>query len=150
MLITNHVLCGAAIGLTARPEAALPLGVASHFTLDALPHWGRWDSREHFLRVAVADGLVGLGTMAAAYAIAPRSRRAAVLAGMVGAALPDLDKPSRLFFGRSPFPARVDEFHGRIQDEDSGRFASHEVPAGALFAAAFTLLTLLARNRARP
>jgi hypothetical protein len=140
MLITNHVLSGAAIGAASgRPAAALPLGVASHFALDALPHWGRWRSREHFLRVAVADGLAGLGAMAALYALAPRGRRAAVLAGMVGAALPDLDKPSRIFFGRSPFPAAVDAFHGRIQDEAPGRFYSHEVVGGVLFAAAFAV-----------
>lgn len=141
MLITNHVLSGAAIGAAvARPAVALPLGVASHFALDATPHWGGWLSEQHFLRVAVADGLTGLGVMAAAYAIAPRSRRAAVLAGMVGAALPDLDKPSRIFFGFSPFPERVDAFHGRIQDEAPGRFYSHEVVAGAVFAAAFAAI----------
>lgn len=144
MLITNHVLCGAAIGVAvARPAAALPLGVASHFALDAMPHWGRWESRRHFLRVAVADGLTGLGVMAAAYAVTPRRRRAAVLAGMVGAALPDLDKPTRIFFGFSPFPARVDAFHGRIQDEAPGRFYSHEVVAGVAFAAAFAALGAL-------
>lgn len=140
MLITNHVLSGAAIGAASgRPAAALPLGIASHFALDALPHWGRWRSREHFLRVAVADGLTGLGAMAAVYALTARERRAAVLAGMVGAALPDLDKPSELFFGRSPFPAAVDAFHGRIQDEAPGRFYSHEVVGGLLFATAFAV-----------
>lgn len=141
MLITNHVLCGAAIGVAvARPAAAFPIGVASHFAIDALPHWGGWLSKGHFLRVAVADGLVGLGAMAGAYALAPRERRAAVLAGMVGAALPDLDKPTRIFFGFSPFPARVDAFHSRIQDEAPGRFYSHEVVAGALFGAAFAVI----------
>lgn len=140
MLITNHVLSGAAIGAASgRAAAALPLGVASHFALDAVPHWGRWRSREHFLRVAIADGLTGLGAMAAVYALAPRARRGAVLAGMVGAALPDLDKPSRIFFGRSPFPAALDAFHGRIQDEAPGRFCSHEVVGGLLFTAAFAL-----------
>ena len=148
MLITNHVLCGAAIGaVAARPAVALPLGVASHFACDAVPHWGRWDDKEHFLRVAVADGLIGLGAMAAAYALAPRRKRAAVLAGMVGAALPDLDKPTRVFFGFSPFPKRVDAFHGRIQDEAQGRFYSHEVVAGALFVAVFAAAN---RKRARP
>lgn len=140
MLITNHVLSGAAIGaVSGRPSAALPLGVVSHFALDALPHWGQWRSREHFLRVAVADGLTGLGAMAAVYALAPRERRGAVLAGMVGAALPDLDKPSEMFFGRSPFPAAVDAFHGRIQDEAPGRFYSHEVVGGLLFAGVFAV-----------
>ncbi len=44
-------------------------------------------------------------------------RRAAVVAGMLGACLPDADKPSTLFFGRSPFPGWVDEIHRRIQNE---------------------------------
>ena len=29
----------------------------------------------------------------------------------------DMDKPGRHFFGRSPFPAFVDRFHVRIQNE---------------------------------
>jgi hypothetical protein len=28
-----------------------------------------------------------------------------------------MDKPGRHFLGRSPFPAAVDRFHGRIQNE---------------------------------
>jgi hypothetical protein len=148
MLITNHVLSGAVIGaLTDEPAVALPLGVASHFALDAAPHWGKWDSDAHFLRVAVADGLLGLAAMAGAAAVTPRGRRASVLAGMVGAALPDLDKPARIFFGRSPFPRRWDDFHGRIQDEAPHRFYSHELRGGALFAGAFAVFTVLARNR---
>lgn len=149
MLITNHVLSGALLGAAVRsPAAALPLGVASHFALDAVPHWGQWLSRSHFLRIAVADGLTGLAAMGAAAALAPRQGRAAVLAGMVGASLPDLDKPSRIFFGFSPFPRRVNDFHGRIQDEAPGRFYSHEVVAGSLFAAGFAVLTVAARRRA--
>ncbi|HZU59096.1 MAG TPA: hypothetical protein VFA06_24665 [Actinocrinis sp.] len=150
MLITNHVLSGALIGAAAEnPAAALPLGAASHFALDALPHWGTWLSRSHFLRVAVADGLTGLAVMGAAAAVTPPARRAAVIAGMVGAAVPDLDKPTRIFFGFSPFPRRVDEFHSRIQDEAPGRFYSHELVAGALFAGGFAALTAAARLRAR-
>src|SRR5947209_17919284 len=149
MLITNHVLSGALIGAAASsPAAALPLAAASHFALDALPHWGKWLSKSHFLRVAVADGLTGLAVMGAAAAITPPARRAAVVAGMLGAAVPDLDKPTRIFFGFSPFPRRVDEFHSRIQDEAPGRFYSHEVVAGALFAAGFAALTVAARAKA--
>ncbi|HZP50351.1 hypothetical protein [Actinocrinis sp.] len=150
MLITNHVLSGALIGAAAEsPAAALPLGVASHFALDALPHWGKWLSKSHFLRVAVADGLTGLAVMGAAAAVTPPARRAAVIAGMVGAAVPDIDKPTRIFFGFSPFPRRVDEFHSRIQDEAPGRFYSHELVAGAVFAGGFAALTVAARLRAR-
>lgn len=148
MLVTNHVLSGAVVGaLAGSPLAALPLGVASHFVLDCVPHWGKWDSHGTFLRVAVADGLVGLAAMAALAAAAPPARRVAVVAGMVGAALPDLNKPSRLFFGRSPFPRRVDSFHGRIQDEAPHRFYSHEVTGAVVFAAAYALL---AHRRSRP
>jgi LexA-binding, inner membrane-associated putative hydrolase len=151
MLVTNHVLSGALIGaLVRRPAAALPLAAASHFVLDAAPHWGRWDSDAHFLRVAIADGLAGLGVMGAVLALAPRADRPALLAGMAGAALPDLDKPARLFFGRSPFPRRFDAFHGRIQDEAPHRFYSHELPGGALFAAALAAATVAARARTRP
>ena len=45
MLLTNHVLSGALIGaLTRRPLPAFAAGVASHFALDAVPHWGNWGS----------------------------------------------------------------------------------------------------------
>ena len=91
MFITNHVLSGAVTGaVVRRPVPAFLAGVASHFALDALPHWGK-AGEEHFLRAAVADGLTGLAAMAVLTAAAGPGRRAAVLAGMAGAALPDLD-----------------------------------------------------------
>ena len=108
MLLTNHVLSGALIGARARgPGQAFAAGVASHFVLDAIPHWGEWGSKRRFLRVAVADGLVSLAVAGALVAAAPPARRAAVLAGMAGAALPDTDKPTKLWFGWSPFPREV-------------------------------------------
>jgi hypothetical protein len=64
----------------------------SHFALDAMPHWGKFGIGRRYLRVAVSDGLAGLAVMGAMTALAPRGRRAAVLAGMAGAALPHLDK----------------------------------------------------------
>lgn len=135
MLITNHVLSGALTGaVLRRPVPAFLAGVASHFVLDAVPHWGRWDGRQHFLRVAVADGLTGLAAMALLTAAAPPGRRAAVVAGMTGAALPDMDKPSTLWFGFSPWPAAVDRFHHGIQDERVDRFG-REAAAGAVLAA---------------
>lgn len=150
MLVTNHVLSGAIVGAAVRsPWAAFPLGFASHLVLDAIPHWGRFDSHEHFMRVAVADGLTGLAVMGAATAIARPGQRAAVIAGMAGAALPDLNKPGKIFFGRSPFPRRFDEFHGRIQDEAPDRFRSHEVVAGTVFTTAFAGLVFAGWRRAR-
>ena len=119
--------------LSARgPWPAFAWGVASHFVLDFLPHWGNFGNGRQMLRVAVPDGLIGLAVMAAMAAVAPRERRAAVIAGMAGAALPDLDKPSLLFFGRSPFPPAVDRFHARIQHEGSRR-AHYEATAALIF-----------------
>lgn len=148
MLVTNHVLSGAAIGAAVRnPWLAFPLGVLSHLALDATPHWGKWESDEFFLRVAVADGLTGLAAMGGAAALARPEQRVSVLAGMVGAALPDMDKPGKLFFGGSPFPASFDALHGKVQDEAPHRFRSHELVAGALFAAGFAVLARCGRRR---
>jgi hypothetical protein len=136
MLITNHVLSGAAIGAVARgPAQAFALGVASHFALDAVPHWGDWRDRKHFMHVAVRDGLAGLAVMGTLTAAAPAGRRLTMLAGMAGAALPDMDKPCRIFLGFSPFPRPVDWFHGAIQRESRDR-APVEVAAGVTFTGA--------------
>jgi hypothetical protein len=133
MLVTNHVLSGAVIGAAVRrPVPAFALGVASHFALDAAPHWGKFGGGRRYLRVAVTDGLAGLAVMGTMTAMVPRGSRVAVLAGMAGAALPDLDKPSRLFFGRSPFPPALDRFHSRIQHEASRR-AHYEATAAVIF-----------------
>jgi hypothetical protein len=136
VLLTNHVLSGALVGaLVRRPLPAFAVGVASHFALDAVPHWGKWGSRRRFLRVAVADGLISLTAMAALAALSPVERRPAVVAGMAGAVLPDIEKSTMLFLGWSPFPAAVDRFHTRIQREAAGR-AHLEVLAAGAFAAA--------------
>ena len=109
--------------------------MASHFALDVVPHWGDWGSERRFLRVAVPDGLISLAAMGAIAAASPSDRRLAVLAGMAGAALPDIDKPSNLWFGWSPFPAAVDRFHARIQHE-APRRAHIELLAAATFGSA--------------
>ena len=120
MFITNHVLAGAIIGLAAprRPAKVALVAVGSHLVLDAVPHWGIDDDAK-FRKVAIVDGLVGLATMRAVMGAVPRGTRVAVLAGMLGAAFPDADKPALMFFGRSPFPARVDRFHQQIQREST-------------------------------
>jgi hypothetical protein len=148
MLLTNHVLSGALTGaLVRRPLAAFTIGVASHFVLDAVPHWGDWGGRRRFLRVAVCDGLVSLSVMGAFTAMAPPDRRMAMLAGMAGAALPDIDKPTRLWFGWSPWPRAVDWFHGVIQDEASDRAPFEFLAACVLAAAALTALQRSPRRR---
>jgi len=150
VLLTNHVLSGALIGaLARRPLPAFAVGVASHFALDAVPHWGVWGSRRRFLRVAVPDGLVSLAAAGTLAAVCPPGRRPAVLAGMAGAALPDLDKPTLFWLGWSPFPRAVRWFHGRIQHEAPDR-APGEVLAAAVLAAAALLALRRSRGGRRP
>jgi hypothetical protein len=146
VLLTNHVLSGALIGaLARRPLPAFAAGVASHFVLDAVPHWGKWGSQRRFLQVAVPDGLVSLAAMAAFAVASPPDRRLAVLAGMTGAALPDLDKPANLWFGWSPFPGVVDRFHSRIQHE-----APHRAHLDLSVAGVFAGAALVALRRSGP
>jgi hypothetical protein len=146
VLLTNHVLSGALIGaLSRRPATAFAAGVASHFVLDAMPHWGKWRDEQHFLHVAVRDGLTSLAVMGAFAVVSPPQRRLAVVAGMSGAALPDLDKPARLWFGWSPFPAAVDGFHSRIQHE-----APHRGRLELAWAGAFAAAALITLRGARP
>ncbi|MET0838236.1 MAG: hypothetical protein ABWY19_05600 [Marmoricola sp.] len=144
MLITNHVVAGAVIGTFAPgPASAFALGIASHAAMDALPHWGHPD-RSMFLKVAVVDGLFGLATLVSIARAARPERRAVVVAGMLGACLPDADKPSLLFFGRSPFPAWVDEVHKRIQNEAHERMP-YEAAGGVV--GSFVARALVRRPR---
>jgi hypothetical protein len=137
VLLTNHVLCGALAGaLIRRPVPAFAVGVASHFMLDAVPHWGKWGSKRRFLQVAVPDGLISLATVGALAALSPRDGRMAVVAGMSGAALPDMGAPTMLWFGWSPFPRAVRRFHSRIQPEAPSRAHIELLAAGTLAAAA--------------
>jgi hypothetical protein len=148
VLVTNHVLSGALIGRLSRgPASAFGLGVLSHFVLDTIPHWGDGDIHDN-LGVAVADGLIGLSAMAGVLAITAPADRVRVLAGMSGAAFPDLDKPSVVFFGGSPFPPWFDWFHGAIQTESRHRMRQ-EVLVGLAGAGAVAWQTWLSRS-ARP
>jgi hypothetical protein len=131
VLVTTHVLSGAVIGALAPDvQTALGRGFVSHFLLDAIPHWGC--EPEDLLRVAVPDGLIGLAAIAAVSRAAPPARRVAVLAGVFGACLPDIDKPSELFFGRSPFPTWFDHFHAVIQHERDHRWRREVVTAASM------------------
>ena len=152
MLVTNHVLAGAAIGaLVKRPVPALALGVVSHIAMDRIPHWGlphdnhQGDPMKNprFLRVAYRDGFAGLAAMGAAFGLA-RGRRLPVLAGMVGGALLDLDKPGKHFVGMSPFPRAVDQFHADIQE---GREHDHKMGQELAVAAGLAALAALLMRR---
>ncbi|QIK65768.1 hypothetical protein G7072_04920 [Nocardioides sp. HDW12B] len=144
MLVTNHVLSGAFVGRAASgPVSAFVAGVASHFALDAVPHWGDGRPIREVMHIAVPDGLLGLTAMAGVTAATEPSARLRVLAGMAGAAFPDLDKPADRFLGFSPFPRRWDAFHQAVQHESAGRMPQ-EVLVGL---AQVALLAALARRR---
>jgi hypothetical protein len=150
MLLTNHVLSGALIGaLVRRPVPAFALGVVSHFALDTVPHWGPFRERHALLRVAVPDGLTALAALTAFAAAAPPHRRVTLIAAMLGAALPDADKPAHLLFGRSPFPRAVGRFHSRIQDEALDRFPI-EAATATIFVVTAVLAQVTDRRSNRP
>ncbi len=146
MLVTNHVLSGAVIGAVS-PDVrqAVSLGFLSHFVLDGLPHFGVDDA--HLMRVAVPDGLLGLAAIGVIARATPRARLAPVLGGIAGACLPDLDKPARQFFGRSPFPAWFDRVHARIQDEEVHRFTVEVATAAVCGVALVALLERRPKHR---
>ena len=145
MLVTNHVLAGALIGYAVpRPLPAFAAGVLSHLALDAVPHWGEARPISELMHVAVPDGLVGATAMVTIAAVTDPRRRLQVLAGMAGGALLDLDKPSKVFFGFSPFPQAVDEVHERVQRESPHRMPQ-EILVGLAGAAAVAVLTWRAR-----
>ena len=125
VLITNHVLAGAVIGrvLAKHPVGAFAAGVVSHFGMDACPHWGSQTEglSAEFVRVARCDGCAGLTAMAVAAGLSPGHARRSVVAGMMGAAVVDIDKPMNYFFGWNPVPQRLQDFHVRIQNETPQR-----------------------------
>lgn len=146
MLISTHVLSGALLGRAlGRPLPALVLGVGSHFVLDRLPHWGSatgWppvEMDDATMRVAVVDGLAGLGLLALLLRVTPPHRRAEVLAGIVGACAPDLDKPGRRFVGRSPWPQWFDRVHASMQVTVE---QPHRLPQDVAIAAAAAVVTV--------
>ena len=122
MFVTSHVLAGAGIGACTRsPAVACGLGVASHFAMDAIPHWGSDGDHAAFMRIAIRDGICGLATLTLSVALSSAGARRTVLAAAIGAATPDLDKPFAEFTGRQLWPRRVDKFHRMIQRESPQR-----------------------------
>jgi hypothetical protein len=140
VLVTNHVLAGALVGLACPgPVSAFVAGVASHAALDVVPHWGDRPI-EDVMPIAVADGLTGLTAIALVWSRTPSAHRWRVLAGMAGASVPDLDKPGRVFLGRSPFPRAVDDLHARIQTRESAGRMPQEIVVGLGTAAVLGLV----------
>lgn len=149
MLATNHVLAGAAIGhAVGAPLPAVALGLLSHLVMDAVPHWGTDPSSptagRTFLRVARVDGVVLLVVAVVLVLAAPPDLRAAVLAGVLAALAPDLDKPWEHFvgprFGHRPLYGRTFvRFNVWLQRESPSRWWV-ELVAAVLLGTAVLLL----------
>lgn len=148
MFVTNHVIAGAAIGATINhPVPAFLAGVASHFAMDAAPHWGGIKIDDpRFMRIAKTDGTVGL-TALAVYTVAAGDRWLPTLAGMAGAVLPDLDKPMQVYLGGHPFPKPWQDFHVGIQNEAIDRWPRELVFTAVAGVATLGLLRALARRK---
>lgn len=134
MLITNHVLAGGIIAArTESVRAALALGFASHFAMDAIPHWGVDDDAE-YIRIARIDGVTGLAVSAAVLLSAPPEDRVRTAAAIFGACFPDTDQVSMHFFDRGFHPRLLNDFHNAIQTEH-GWMAQEVIVAGVLLSA---------------
>ena len=139
-MVTSHVLVGALIGrvMARHPVGAFAVGVVSHFAMDACPHYGddnlTYESPE-FIRLARCDGCAGLAAMALAAGLSPRRSRRAVVAGMLGGAIVDSDKPFEYFLGWDPWPEWWSRFHKHILTEDPGRLPQEVAVAVGLAAA---------------
>ena len=119
MLLTNHVLTGSLLGLAIdEPWLLFPAGVASHFILDSLPHYGDPKiielSDKRFLWLGTADGLVAI-TVAVSVCVARPDRIGHIVLGAVAGAFPDLFYIPEALFGLKLDPAWWRRFHYKIQ-----------------------------------
>jgi len=121
---TNHIATGALIGATFTAPVAMPLAVASHFAMDALPHFGnKGFSRrsKRFIAVVTIDIVIVMAITAAIIAFKPHHWQL-MLAGGVLAMAPDaIHVPNfvREMKGRDQHSheSRLSRLHGRVQRE---------------------------------
>lgn len=91
---SNHMVAGALIAtITPQPMVALPLALASHFVMDALPHYGdnnksSWLNR-HFNQVLIIDAMLTIIFILAVLFAQPLGWGLMLIAGFV-ALSPDL------------------------------------------------------------
>jgi hypothetical protein len=103
VFVSNHVAVGGFVGLLLRrrPLLATTVGVASHFALDAIPHWGldpaRPDAAQAFWRIARTDGVLGATLLAGTLLAAPK--KVAMAGALFGAVVPDLGHVTTRFWG---------------------------------------------------
>jgi hypothetical protein len=122
MLLTNHTLTGALIGLTVpNPIVTAPFAFASHFVLDSLPHTG-------FAHLSLKKGLgriLGLIDSAMALTLyliiigAMPQYFWAITLGVFFATLPDLFYVPEILWNKRYDPAQMRHFHHIIQWAES-------------------------------
>lgn len=117
MLLTNHTLTAVALTqFIASPIAIAPVALASHFAIDALPHFNhpKWPFKSRqWLIVATIDNLVALGILGATLVLRPDQWLLTITA-VFFACLPDLLFLLDIFFKR-PVKNAFTRFHSRIQ-----------------------------------
>ncbi|MDB5181769.1 MAG: hypothetical protein JWP13_532 [Candidatus Saccharibacteria bacterium] len=122
MTVTNHMLAGSFIAIAVKqPLLALPLAAASHFILDALPHFGyrRGSYTEMFKHrlayVVSAFDVIGVLLLC----LTVLSQNWIIFAGALLAALPDISWPYRYYYyerhGHLPPESAYTRFHYKIQ-----------------------------------
>ena len=102
MRAINHALTGALIGLTvSEPAIALPVALASHYVLDAVPHWDpvsnklspavrqKWQRSKLFKQFLFADGALCFLLVLALFVTKPHHWLVACFCAFLAAA-PDL------------------------------------------------------------
>lgn len=151
MTATNHALTGAIIGLaTGNPWLAIPVAFASHYVLDALPHYASAMPVDEFLRtrffaiLLILDAALCFGLVAALYVIHPEHWLLAAFCAFI-ATSPDMFWINQYVKTRAhkPWqPGLLSRFASRIQ--------WFQRPIGAFvelvwFIGALTILTALVR-----
>jgi len=122
MLVLPHVATGAALGaLIGDPFIVIPAAIASHFILDAIPHWQEtmapytptWKT---YTRIPLDIGLA-VGLVIYAISLQPDLMPAIVL-GAIFASAPDLDVITiKLPELQRGFVKRYWDWHCKIQQE---------------------------------
>lgn len=147
MLITNHVISGALIGMSAKSDRQAAIaGLVSHLVLDSIPHYGtaRLNAEEYGL-LTKTDGIVGVAAIVALLHHTPAPLRKRTGIAIFCACLPDTDKPLTYFFGarRKWHPGIFRKIHYSVQHEHPYLWVELLVTAG--FLSAF----IVANRRAR-
>ncbi len=136
MFTTNHAATAFVIALSVKqPELVIPLSFASHFALDALPHFGRHPQikafNQAFKRVLAIDS--GLALLLAATAALIWSDQLWLLAAAsIAATLPDMLWLFEAKLDRYPPLYRFFTFHHQIQWGERPNGLIYELPWLAL------------------